>query len=192
MSDAICPHGNQSRACVHCLAALEPFNAGMYRLTPNPRTIWEPIWSKAPEHAAIGIWGIDAPGDHPNWSQYMALLVHLRPMPTLDALHQTVKYIPNATHEFQLYAIHPDHRFTEAHVMGQDSVHTLQPLNYGYQFEAESDDAAHARALECLRKAPTLDTDMRRYWDRELWPNAYPLVRSGFRRDRKPPPKGGH
>lgn len=194
MSDTICPHGNQTRACVQCAGMDAPLLAtfGPFTLKANPRTIWEPVWEKAEEHPGVGFWGIDAPNDHPLWSQYICFLLHLRPLPAADALHQTVKYMPSATHEFQLYAIHPDHPITAELVLGRDSVHTLQPMNYGYQFAAETDDAAAARALECLQKAPSLDTDLRRYWDRELWPGAYPLVHSGYRRTRKPDPKGGN
>lgn len=122
-------------------------------------------------------WIINAPWAHPIWHQYWIALYDLTTphpggAPTL--------YLPDATHEFIVYALDPEHPIAKDTPIHEAKCVKLKPPNYGYQFKAESNDAALARVQMIVdgivadRLSP--DTDFRSLWDK-LLADCYPLVR---------------
>lgn len=111
-------------------------------------------------------WLITAPWAHPLWSQYALLLTDLTtPIGTPPVIH-----LDGATHEVLLYALDPKYPIANVQVMiAEKQFHPLNPPNHGYQFKAESDDAAVVRLqevvdqIEARRLSP--DTDLRLPWN---------------------------
>lgn len=123
-------------------------------------------------------WIIDAPWAHPVWSQYVAMLYDLT-TPHPDG--PPVIYLAGATHEFLLYALDPAHPLKRNDPIQKARVTRLLPANYGYQFKAESDDAALARVQaivdDIVAERLSPDTDFRSVWNVRL-ADCYPLIRS--------------
>lgn len=123
-------------------------------------------------------WIIQAPWAHPHWHQY---LISLYDLTTPYEKGGPVKlYLPNATHEFILWALHPKNPFSVGSKLTDNTPFvTMEPPNYGYQFQASSNEAAVARVQEIVdgivdqKLSP--DTDFRSLWNK-LLPDAYPLV----------------
>ncbi len=126
-----------------------------------------------------GIWagtiGFQCPWAHPVWSEYLLLAYDITTPAPVG--HETIKRNPSATHEFILCALDPATPLDFGKSMfEQRTVTPLTPPNHGYQFVAESNDAAWARVNElvdaCYREvtpgvfALNPDTDFRRQWDR--------------------------
>lgn len=114
-----------------------------------------------PATPAFGMsWIVFAPWAHPVWHSYVVLLYDLtteipdQPAPVL--------YLDGATHELMVFALDPSHP-------AEPPVHTLAPANHGYQFRADSNEAARDRVVALLEMiaAGTLspDTDYRLSWD---------------------------
>lgn len=123
--------------------------------------------------AAFGaIWSVRAPWAHPLWHSYVALLYDLTtPIAEGPAAGRPILYLPNATHEFLLYALKPDHpvpQFTDDPTTWH-GFRRIEPANHGYQFVAAHDAAAFERidrtmvAVDRARISP--DTDFTRHWD---------------------------
>lgn len=129
-------------------------------------------------------WMIDAPWAHPMWNQYVLLMYDL----TSDA-PTAVKpkiVLEGATHEFFLFAINPEFPVEKDAPIWQQhdgKFNVLQPANYGYQFKAESNEAATARIQQIIDKIVVMelspDTDFRSYWDTIL-PDMKSLHRTIF------------
>lgn len=122
-------------------------------------------------------WIIDCPWAHPLWNQYWLALYDLTsPHPDCPPTF----YLPDATHEFVLFALSPDHPVAKDTPIGDAKVVRLIPPNLGYQFKADSNETALARVQGLVdqivagRLSP--DTDFRRQWDRRL-PDAHSLTR---------------
>jgi len=120
-------------------------------------------------------WIINAAWAHPVWSQYALFLYDL----TTDTETAPNIYLKGATHEFLLYALDPAHPVASgAH---PKTVRWLEPANHGYQFIAESDEAAELRMQAVVdligmrRVSP--DTDFRTQWD-ALFVDGHSLKRS--------------
>lgn len=137
-------------------------------------------------HPGTGVFGarwlIDAPWAHPHWSQYIIFLYDLT-TPTDDGNEPTI-LVAGHTHEFLLYALDPrEGRVPMDANLHETSFAILHPANYGYQFKAESNEAAVERIQELVdaivdtRLSP--DTDFRSLWNK-LLPDMYPLVKSIF------------
>lgn len=114
---------------------------------------------------------------HPVWSQYAGALYDL----TTDTGAAPIKYRDDVTHEFLLFALDPRKPFREG--LALSDVGLLHPANMGYQFLAESDDAAFDRidplmvAVAERRLSP--DTDQRYQWD-ALFRDGRTLLKSAF------------
>lgn len=105
------------------------------------------------------VWWCHAPWAHPFWHSYLFSLVDL----TTPTARPPRIYLPGATHEVMVVALDPAFPNTAM------PPHTLSPPNHGYQFIADSNEAAERRIVELLdmiddhRLSP--DTDHRRVWD---------------------------
>lgn len=110
-------------------------------------------------------WVLTVPWAHPLWSQYWVALYDL----TTKHADGTVPMIvrPGMTHEMMVWAIDPDKPVTTWE--GRPDGCLLTPPNHGYQFKAESDEAATARiagyidAIDKQQLSP--DTDWRGVWN---------------------------
>ena len=131
-------------------------------------------------------WGINAPGYHPLWHQYLLFLYDLT-----TPLKQASKiYLPGATHEMILYAVDPDKPLPQPpeKLMPENNTSVrfgiLTPANYGYQFRASNNATAQQRIQKLVdhivQGTLSPDTDFRTHWDSVLFPDAYPLVRNGL------------
>ena len=138
---------------------------------------WRQVWDQKPGKAWCASWGITAPWAHPAWSQYVIQLVDL----TTEMDKPPILYLPDATHEFLLFAISPDHKLTHDVSLSDQTIHYLHPANYGYQFRASDDAAALKRVQavvdEIVAERLSPDTDFRSKWN-VLFQDAYPMVRS--------------
>ncbi|MGO8241268.1 hypothetical protein ACC806_34590 [Rhizobium ruizarguesonis] len=125
-------------------------------------------------------WVIDAPWAHPMWSQYLVTLYDLT-TPHKDGI--PTLHLKDATHEFLVHALDLRHQVPRDVPPSKVRIVMLQPANYGYQFKADSDEAAEARIQELVsgivagKLSP--DTDFRSLWNK-LLPDMYPLVHSGL------------
>ncbi len=137
------------------------------------------------------VWSVKAPWAHPLWHSYVTFLYDLTtPVPKRDAAGGPVFHMEGATHEFLLYALDPDQPVPEITDDPETwRFHRLQPANHGYQFIAESDDAAFKRLDELMvainRGTLSPDTDFTRAWDK-IFADGVTLKRSIF-----DPPAGG-
>lgn len=126
-----------------------------------------------PPGAQVAVWFITDALSHPAWDQYIGLLAHLREQEGIPAPY----VYGECTHEFILYACHPDYRLPDVFTgVGEEhGVVILSPPNYGYQIKADSD--AHAVELlgTALNNAPSLDTDFRSIWN-EAFRGHYSLM----------------
>lgn len=122
-------------------------------------------------------WAIHAPWAHSMWSWYLLELCDL----TVDLGKPPILYLPGATHEFLLYALHPDHPLKQGVPLNDQGIVSLMPPNYGYQIRAESNEAARKRLQavvdEIVAERLSPDTDWRGRWDR-MFSDGYPMVRS--------------
>ena len=108
------------------------------------------------------------PWAHPLWSDYVLTVCDL----TTDTGSPPIKYMSDATHEVLVWACDPHYPidFTHTPAAGEPlGTKFLRPANHGYQFKAESNEAAWARvnALVDAIEARTLspDTDFTQLWD---------------------------
>lgn len=105
-------------------------------------------------------WVLKAAWAHPLWHSYVAFLYDL----TSQAPDGTTPkvYLEGATHELMVFALDPSHP-------AEMPFHMLQPANHGYQFKAESNEAAEARVVALLDEIEahklSPDTDFRTMWD---------------------------
>lgn len=115
---------------------------------------------ETPATPAFGrTWIVNAPWAHPLWSSYAFFLYDLT---TEIKGEEPVIYLPGASHELLVYALDP--KFKD-----DTPFHRLHPANHGYQFKAESNEAAEARIVAILEeieaKRLSPDTDFRTMWD---------------------------
>ena len=117
------------------------------------------------DDATLVHWVVEAPWAHPFWNSYSILLIHLRPMP--DA-RETVFYLPDATHEFHVYALDPEKGREPLIKTGIPRQHWLQPANFVAQFIEISDDLARDRIRAVVQEICdgklSPDTDWRSEW----------------------------
>lgn len=137
------------------------------------------VYAPATETAAMAaLWIVTAPWAHPLWSQYAFSLVDLTtPVPG----QPPVIHLPGATHEFLLFAINPDMPVDKW--SDRQPGWLLSPINCGYQFIAESHEAALARIQGyvdlVLAGKLSPDTDFRSMWN-SLFEDGHSLVRNVF------------
>lgn len=114
--------------------------------------------------AGVALWLVEAPWAHPFWHSYMLTLIHLRPLPGVP---EARIMLPGATHEMWLHALDTSTKRTAVIAQGHPP-RPLQPMNFGAQIIAETDEAAAARIEDAVRRicAGTLspDTDFIRQW----------------------------
>lgn len=116
------------------------------------------------EHATIALWVLTAPNAHPHWSQYVAYIIHLRDIPGVPP----VTWVKDATHQFNLWALHPRRVFSPEEDACPTGADWLAPCNIQEQWRAESDEQA-VLFVEKLLKAvlagsASPDTDFRVWW----------------------------
>ena len=130
----------------------------------------------------VALWLIDSPQDHPLWSQYLAVLVHLRG--EKEGVPPTI-HLEGATHEWHCFALNPGEPGNgprRTYTVNDDPEwlcrkQVLWPPNMAYQFRADDDAAAMARVESALNQAPSLDTDYRSWWN-QAFADGHCLVRS--------------
>lgn len=113
-------------------------------------------------------WVLTVPWAHPLWDQYLIVIFDLTtPVVGMD----TILHLKEATHEIQVWALDPKSRVTELSPdVALGELRRLHPLNHGYQFIAESDEAAMERGqkiVEAIEKGQlSPDTDFIAMWDK--------------------------
>lgn len=124
-------------------------------------------------------WVINAPWAHPLWTQYVLFLYDLT---TPSDKGETLILKEGMTHEMILYALDPAVLILPHKPLMEQKFKYLQPANCGYQFKAESNEAAVERICKIIDKVDSLelspDTDYRRMWD-ELFKDGATLLKSG-------------
>ncbi|MBY0559988.1 hypothetical protein [Hyphomicrobium sp.] len=112
------------------------------------------------------IWSLALPGRHPVWDEYLICLYDLPASGEVPV----IRYREDVTHELIVVALAPEVRIDfDRDVFAQSQLIPLMGPNHGYQFTAESDDAAlsRARVIVCSVLAGTLspEDDARERWD---------------------------
>lgn len=131
--------------------------------------IWKVTYPERPKGMPWAVtWFMDVPWAHPAWRQYALMLYDLT---SKHPTGEPIIYLKGATHEMLLGALSPDTHYNPD-VKPKEPYNFLTPMNHGYQFIAESNEAAEARiqALVDRIEAGTLspDTDFRYMWDQEF------------------------
>lgn len=135
-----------------------------------------PAWQV---EASLATWVVEARWAHPIWFQYCVFVISLRDIPGAPPakFHR-----PDATHDIYVEALDPEYPVPVSHVRSYDNpLRRLSPMNYGYQFTAESDEVAVNRARELVEQIAdgllNPDTDARPVWDR-LFADSVSMVKS--------------
>jgi len=82
-----------------------------------------------------------------------------------------------------LFAVDPEHPIERDAQVKRGGLHLLQPANYGYQFTADSNEAAEKRIQNIVdwivagQLSP--DTDFRTFWDTSFFADAVSLYGRG-------------
>jgi hypothetical protein len=122
-------------------------------------------------------WVINAPWAHPIWTQYALFLYDLT---TPSDKGETVFLKEGMTHEMILYALDPVVLILPHKTLIEQGFKYLTPANCGYQFKAESNEAAVERIRKIIDKvdsrAISPDTDYRGMWD-ELFKDGASLLK---------------
>jgi hypothetical protein len=138
--------------------------------------------SPAAEGKPYGVtWVLTVPWAHPFWDQYLVSLCDLTTKHEDGTEPVIVR--PGMTHEMMIWAINPKIRITKWE--DRPSGALLSPANHGYQFKADSDEAARDRIagyiaqIEAQKLSP--DTDWRGGWNK-LFKDGASLHYSAFER----------
>lgn len=123
------------------------------------------LGAKQENDATLASWIVEARWAHPLWHSYSVILVHLRPLADGTA---TLLYRPDATHEFWIYALDPEHPRAPA-VIGTETARFLTPINFAAQLAEPSDEAACTKlegAIDLIIAGElNPDTDAQRQWE---------------------------
>lgn len=134
-------------------------------------------------HATVGAWLVSGPF-HVAWSRWLVSIVHLRPVPGVDAAKL---HFETATHEVQIMSCDPEHYGEHAEILASKGARwfrLLDPPDLICQIEVTGD----AMAVQCVEPLLRLvadgqlspDSDFRRSWERMLVAHAAEF-RSGKR-----------
>ncbi|MEM7213292.1 MAG: hypothetical protein AAF479_15635 [Pseudomonadota bacterium] len=121
------------------------------------------------------VWFVHAPWAHPMWHSYRISLADL--LGEHPAGPATI-HREGVTHEVVVEAVSNDYPIDWNASALEQRVQPLRPINYGYQFTADSHDAAFqrideaAKAIEQGQLNP--DTDARHTWN-QLFADAHSL-----------------
>jgi hypothetical protein len=111
------------------------------------------------QHTTIVGWILHCPWAHPMWANYALAIVHLREAPGIKDAH---KKFPEATHEIQVLALHPDWNGDPY------ALSMLMPPNLIEQATFIDDIAASQwlgdRIQQILRAELSPDSDYRKAW----------------------------
>ena len=124
---------------------------------------------RGPDQPFNAAWIVRAPWAHLAWNDYAILLVDLTT--EIPGKGPPLLYRSDATHEVLVYALNPDHPLPilKKHGDADPKPHFLTPANHGYQFTAESDEAALERIngiAESVRdRELSPDTDFTWAWN---------------------------
>jgi hypothetical protein len=142
-------------------AWIESESTQIYNVTEKARGVID----HPPDDACLSVWLVHAPWMHIAWCWHYCSLIHLRDLPN-QSKPPTLQF-PEATHEFIVFALDPDHR-PNLDVEKLEPLHILEPVSIVQQFNALSDAAALGRVEHMLRHVAqgqlTLDSDGRRSW----------------------------
>lgn len=116
------------------------------------------------EMADVAAWIVEAPHAHPFWHSYVIMLQHLRP---IARGKPAVLYLPEATHEMNVWALSPD-RPREPMLHG-GRLSLMEPRNFAAQMVCASDEHAIIRVYETaivpiVSGQLSPDTDFTRDW----------------------------
>ena len=142
----------------------------MSRLPDDPSGVFQKAWI------------INAEWAHPLWSQYVLFLYDLSTKIS-GSREEIFKKDPCVTHEILMYAVDPTTKIIHNVSLLEQKWQRLEPANYGYQFTAESNEAAFDRIAKLVdriaSKALSPDTDYRRVWD-DIFKDGFSLHSSAF------------
>lgn len=105
----------------------------------------------APHWAAtVCSWLIDAPGQHPIWSQYSLCVVRLA---EIEGFPEPYLQFEGATHELMEHAISPDHGYqsiaTMAEYGGKGTLPILTPANISLQWTSTDSEMEQLAKMAC-------------------------------------------
>lgn len=130
--------------------------------TPTIETRHAKIWDIPPRDdrpAQVAAWIVYAPWAHPLWNYHFAALAHLR---DVDGMEPAKIHLPDATHEFAIFALSPDHD------VDTDKLSILHPVSIAQQFIAKNDAEAREVIEQCLHAVAdgkiSPDSDFRGAW----------------------------
>jgi hypothetical protein len=141
------------------------------------RRIWEARYIPRPEDlldwsASLGRWVMHIPDAHPLWSWFVADMIHLRDIPGVKPAH---KRVPDAGHEFMIFALHPDWKPTvdpRGVRLSDGTLAFMSPYECEFQFAGCTDEAAIQlanRAVQAIANGRlTPDSDRRMYFEAQL------------------------
>lgn len=146
----------------------EAMTAKIQNETPTWESEKTKIWrGEVPEDNPFTLshWIVFAPWMHPMWDYHYCYLIHLRDDP--EKLKPAKKHFPEATHEFGVLALDPDHepRFVDARY--------LTPVSIAQQFTSSNDIEA-LEFIELILETQVIpgrlsvDSDYRRMWKHVL------------------------
>ena len=117
-----------------------------YRMPSEPvPTVQHAATPRAQGRPYNATWIVRTEWAHPHWNTYAVLLYDvLTEVPERGPAHL---YRSDATHEVTVFALDPDHPVPVLDGAGnaEPLPRFMQPPEHGYQFTAESDEAARAR-----------------------------------------------
>ena len=150
---------------------------------------WREVQEQGPNMPWAASWIIHAPWAHPIWSQYTLSIYDLTT--PITGKPKCRLCLPNATHEFLVYALDPDHRIQRDAPFTKQKIHRLHPPNYGYQLRFDSNEKALERLQGIVDRIVTKrlspDTDYRSYWDKIFY-DGVSLIRSALEPQMRTPP----
>lgn len=117
-------------------------------------------------HGSVASWILNVPWANGLWEDYNITLIHLRPV---EGLSDPYIYLPGATHEIMVAAMHPD--WPRDMLLTPISKYFLQPLNFVGQFICDDEESDHSArvtvqtaVIDILHGRLSPDTDYGQHW----------------------------
>jgi hypothetical protein len=116
----------------------------------------------------IDFYVVECPSAHPAWHSYVMFVMDLAPRP---GLKDAVRYLPDATHEFHIWALSPDMPRQPIIDAGEWISSALRPMNFAAQVcmsQLEVEAKLVASVADVIHGRMSPDTDFYRDWAR-MW-----------------------
>jgi hypothetical protein len=114
----------------------------------------------------VDFYVVECPGAHPLWHSYVMFVFDLAPKPGLT---DSVFYLPDATHEFHIWALDPDKPRQPIVNAGEWIGRVLQPMNFAAQVrmsQLEIEAKLVTSVADVIHGRMSPDTDYTRDWAR--------------------------